>query len=366
MRRGAFGRLAFFWWWAALAVPAASTASAGPACLDDLDALPAYMRENDAGAAVHLANAGEAIEAAFRRARQEAAQVHDASICHALIARYLSAYRRQHLYVAPATPPGPGSAPTGVDTRLPRFRVLSPQTALLVVPSFFDHYRAPLLALLERHRREIAARPNLVIDLRHNNGGMDSTYQVLLPYVASGAAHLMMVEFLATPANITATEAICDTPLIADRPACRRGTEPTLTAMRQVRPGEFVRPVGWPAVATSRPAALKGAPRRIGILIDQPCGSSCEQFLLQARQSFKVKLYGRPTAGALDFSNLRPYPLPSGQRVLWYATSRSLRLPGFPIDLGGVQPDEYLPPPADDAGYAAELELVRARLESTR
>ena len=117
-------------------------------------------------------------------------------------------------------------------------------------------------------------------------------------------------------------------------------------------------------IAVSHPAPRDGAPRRIGILIDRPCGSSCEQFLLEARQSFKVKLYGRPTAGALDYSNLRPHTLPSGQRVLWYATSRSLRLPTFPIDAGGVQPDEYLPPPADGAAYDAEVDTVRARLES--
>jgi hypothetical protein len=31
------------------------------------------------------------------------------------------------------------------------------------------------------------------------------------------------------------------------------------------------------------------------VLIDSPCGSSCEEFLLAVRQSFNVKLVGQPS-----------------------------------------------------------------------
>jgi hypothetical protein len=37
------------------------------------------------------------------------------------------------------------------------------------------------------------------------------------------------------------------------------------------------------------------------VLIDNMCGSSCEQFLLTVRQSFSVKLVGRSnTMGVID------------------------------------------------------------------
>jgi len=78
--------------------------------------------------------------------------------------------------------------------------------------------------------------------------------------------------------------------------------------------------------------------------MDSRCASTCEQFLLTVRQAFGVKLVGHGRSyGALDASNLRPYPLPSGQRTLWYATTLSNRLPRLPVDGIGIGPDIYLP-----------------------
>lgn len=118
---------------------------------------------------------------------------------------------------------------------------------------------------------------------------------------------------------------------------------------------------GW---SLQHPESLEPRrPQRVAVLIDNMCGSSCEQFILTVRQSFSVKLVGRSnTTGVIDYSNMRPRGLPSGQRRLMYATSRSNRLPGFPIDGIGISPDIYLPglAPADNA---ADVELVRRALE---
>ena len=100
------------------------------------------------------------------------------------------------------------------------------------------------------------------------------------------------------------------------------------------------------------------------MLTDGGCGSSCEEFLLAMRQSFKVKLFGQSSMGSIDFSNLRPWVLPSGKRRLMYATSRSLRLPEFPVDLAGIPPDQVLPAPADAAAREREVLEVQRVLES--
>jgi C-terminal processing protease CtpA/Prc len=104
-------------------------------------------------------------------------------------------------------------------------------------------------------------------------------------------------------------------------------------------------------------------PTRVAVLTDRACGSSCEQFLLAMQQAWNVKLFGRRTSGALDYSNLRPHKLPSGKRLVLYATSRSKRLPHMPIDAVGVLPDVFLPPPADDAARAKEIDTVRGLIE---
>lgn len=113
--------------------------------------------------------------------------------------------------------------------------------------------------------------------------------------------------------------------------------------MKNVESGDFASQTGSRALSFIPPSDHPKA-ERVALLIDEKCASSCEEFLLLMKQSFNVKILGQRTAGSLDYSNLRPYQLPSGKRELWYATSRSNRLPYFPIDSHGIAPDIYLPP----------------------
>ena len=79
----------------------------------------------------------------------------------------------------------------------------------------------------------------------------------------------------------------------------------------------------------------------MAVLVDNACASSCEEFLLAARQSFHVKLIGRNNYGALDYSNLRRHTLPSGVRQLQYATSRAQEIVRVQhwLEGGSLRPD---------------------------
>ena len=106
-----------------------------------------------------------------------------------------------------------------------------------------------------------------------------------------------------------------------------------------------LRPDADPARLAAQFASAGAA--AVSILVDDGCKSSCEEFLLAARQSFAVKLVGQHSGGTLDYSNLRPYPLPSGDRILLYAVTRSLRIPAMPVDGIGVMPDVFVPADVD-------------------
>jgi len=128
--------------------------------------------------------------------------------------------------------------------------------------------------------------------------------------------------------------------------------------------GTYVSQEAGPDIRYQRVAHLEsGRPSRVAVLFDRGCGSSCEEFLLAVRQSFDVKLVGRPSHGSLDYSNLRPHELPSHERILWYATSRSDRLPDFPVDLMGIQPDIFLPDRGSQKGGDGEVRQVQRWLE---
>jgi Peptidase family S41 len=336
-------------------------------CLLDLDAIPGFLLDNDTGAQAHLAQFGQRhFDDALAEAKEAAAQVSDAAACEQVLQRYLKAWRKGHLAVKSVAPERAASDQASTPNQrdnAPRLRSLSQHTLLLTLKSFANTQRAALIALLSQHRKELASHPNWIVDVRGNGGGSDSSYEPLLPWLLSDETVTAGAEWLATPANIRGQEEACARFAPGDA-QCEAYTRQAVARMRSVASGTYV--------AQDDSGDLKfepvkqrerQRPSRVAVIIDGRCGSSCEEFVLVARQSFSVKVIGRPSFGSLDYSNLRPYDLPSGKRVLWYATSRSLRLPGYAVDVAGIAPDIYLPLPDNDRAGENEVERVRQWLE---
>jgi len=346
------------------AVSAAAAADPANQCRADLEDIAAFLPVNDSGAADSLARRGADVESALHQARTRAAAVTDAAACDAVLKDYLHAWRPGHLSVSALAPAGaaaPAAAGAGGDPRLPRLQLLGKDTLLLVLPSFKDRYQKPLEALLAAHRTELESHPYWIIDVRSNDGGSDLTYQGLLPWLLDGDYPEYRSAYLVTPANLRAQEQICG--LLSDPAACTRMLAPAASAMRKAPAGSFVT-VDGERFSIERPAMREAkAPRRAAVLTDRDCGSSCDQFLLTVQTSFRVKLVGRPSAGVIDYANLRPHPLPSG-RQLRYASTRSTRLPDLPLDGIGVAPDILLPAPQDAAARDAEVGRVQRWLET--
>ena len=83
-------------------------------------------------------------------------------------------------------------------------------------------------------------------------------------------------------------------------------------------------------------------PSRVAIICNQYNGSTDESFLIKAKQSLKVKLFGRPTFGVLDFSNVHVVDFPNGLFSMTYCMTASFRIPDFAIDGIGIQPDFFI------------------------
>lgn len=329
---------------------------AARACRIDIDALPAFLIDNDPGALAHLERHGRAaLDVALATARNAASQVANGAESLAVLRRYLAAWRRGHLGVTLTSAlctrnqaSNPNDSPT--------LTLLSASDLLWSLPSFDPSHRPRLEQLLAVNQAALEARPHWVIDVRRNTGGSDHTYEPLLVWLMRNEWVSFGTEFLATPANIAAHERLCD--LIGFNDLHGRALIQRLVASLRAAPtGTYVRlDEGRDGFVRRQPAPVTfRRPERVAVLIDHDCVSSGEQFLLDLRQSRNVKLLGRPTGGVLDYSNIRPHPLPSGEHVLWCASSRSLRLPSHPIDGVGVAPDVLLPAPRDAAECDAEI-----------
>jgi hypothetical protein len=221
-------------------------------------------------------------------------------------------------------------------TRNVRFaaRDVAPGTVLVQLPSFNDP--AGIDALFEAEAERFGAAERLIIDLRGNGGGSDYNFRALIPLIYTDPIRLVSNAALATADNIRVNEALVgDTTIPA---GIRTQLARSVAQMRTAEGGWYE----FPDRVHEEEAVLE-LPRQVAVLVDRGCASSCEQFLLAARQSRKVTIYGTRTAGILDFGNVRNAQMPGGTLLLNYPTTRSKRLPHDPVDGTGILPHVAVP-----------------------
>jgi hypothetical protein len=243
-----------------------------------------------------------------------------------------------------------------VNSNQPFFRVLSDHTAYLRIPSFAYEQKKHIDAVLREHGPKIDQTSNLIIDVRGNGGGSDASYAGLVPLIYTNPIRVVGADLLSTPLNNAKYAAILEDDGWSDEDKewVRR-----IYDKLNAEPGGFVS-VDQHPVSVQREEEVAANPKQVAILIDDGNASTTEQFILAARQSWKTKLFGVPTMGILDFSNVHQVQSPDGRFTLWYATSKSRRLPAFPVDDVGLQPDYHLD---DDIPHHLWVSHVRAILE---
>jgi hypothetical protein len=242
--------------------------------------------------------------------------------------------------VSPALPADPEIDNYGesVSARMPYVKELNPTTLYMRIPSFDQRHKPAIDRMIADSFDKLTSTENLIIDVRNNGGGSDMSYKELRPLLYTDPVRTPAVSFLSTPLNIENQRYLLDREGLDEE---SRERIATLIEKMKNHPGEFV-PIGDEAVDIEIQDTVYEYPRRIGILIDGGCGSTTEQFLLAAKQSKKVKLFGTTTFGTLDASNVRTVDSPDGRYRLSYTTSLSARIPDMAIDDIGLQPDFYL------------------------
>ncbi len=210
------------------------------------------------------------------------------------------------------------------DTQKPYLEELNATTLYLRIPSFYT--REPVDSVIMVHKDRILKTENLIIDIRNNGGGTDLSWFELRPFLYTNPIRTVWVERLSTKQN--------------NQVFLEYKKEWEYNQLEQ-HLGEFVNLYNRPIDIYTYPT-IHVYPKNVGILIDEGVASAAEQFLLAAKQSKKVKLFGTSTKGELDISNMIFVESPSKEFRLRYGSTRSLRIPGMTIDDIGIQPDYYL------------------------
>lgn len=221
---------------------------------------------------------------------------------------------------------------------------LTDSTFYIRIPSFAVGVRNEVEAIVSKHAEAIASRSNLIIDIRGNTGGQDEGWLPLLPLIYTGPYESKGVEWYASDGNIKFFEHALANDGI--REGGEEWTRMLIEEMKRHRGGFVIHPMDS-AGRTVKYDTVHSYPRKVGIIIGNKNASAAEQFLLAAKNSKKVTLFGsESTAGTLDYSNTVPHTLPSDMYELCMPMTRSLRLPENPIDNTGIVPDVKIPYPA--------------------
>jgi len=215
-----------------------------------------------------------------------------------------------------------------------RFTKLSDKTALLCISSFEDKYVDQIEKLLLDNKDELENSEYLIIDIRNNPGGTYDAYDELLPYILTSNTRQVACEYLVTPTLINVVGYWFD-----DEEG--KGEAQRWISMFEGNIGKYIN-TDTLDVRLSKIKINENSPKQVAVLVNDKTASSGEAFVLQVKQSKKVKILGIPTYGVVDYGSSGLFNFGCSNYKLRMPMWRSMRLPDYPIDNIGVQPDVYL------------------------
>lgn len=220
------------------------------------------------------------------------------------------------------------------------FRQMNDSTGYLRIGSFdaATYYQAD--SVLNANDEYLRKNTGLVIDVRDNGAGSDKLTERLRPLLYTQPVRIIGTDFYATPDNIKSW---------SRRPEEQTGKLPDEymeELWNKIYQGDH--PQGGRLVSMGPdenmilPAPLP-IPAKVAVIINGKCNNTAEQFLLEVVQSKKVKVFGTPSAGALDYGNVTAVKYTTPDFSIDFPVSRSRRVAmGQGIDNKGIQPEVRL------------------------
>ncbi|WPQ62501.1 S41 family peptidase [Chitinophaga sancti] len=232
--------------------------------------------------------------------------------------------------------------------------------AILRLPSFELPYKSLIDSLITKNFHTITHTANLIVDIRGNYGGFNICFEKLIPLLYTDPIITQGPVVKATDENIRLYEQMLKSSLF---PEDKKPPFIRMVKNLKKHKGGYFQP---PADTTTFPKVY-AQPEKVGFLMDEGCASATELLILDAKQSKKVTLFGKRSAGVVDYLNLvAPRPLSCSRFLLWIPTARLASLPQHPIDNIGILPDVEIPHHENWINYAQQyLENLEIKIANS-
>lgn len=225
----------------------------------------------------------------------------------------------------------------------PFLKELNKNTLLLRIPSFKGSFKKNIDSVIIANKAKIESTENLIIDIRNNGGGSDNSFAKIIPYLYTNPIRSIRTQMYSTKLNNQRMLDLYENNEKYGIPAEEREYLKKAYDKLNANLGKFITIQGdGSPVSINKLDKVYTFPKNVGIIINNGNGSTAEEFLLQAKQSKKVKLFGTTTAGVLDISNMYFVNSPCNEFKMGYSLSKSFRIPDMAIDEKGIQPDYFI------------------------
>lgn len=257
-------------------------------------------------------------------------------VCYSIISNYIDFFKDNHLGLSRIFGniyPSNSKPQKQQGAEYFEIRNVDDSTLLFSIPSFHIDKKKMIDFLIKTNKSKLLKTPNLIIDVRNNGGGGDPSWQGIIPYIYTN------------PIKIAGNDYRLSKELLREGDEFSHWNKDYQQHRKLF--AEFVEKSNGKFCLNCKDDFVKydsitPNPQRVVILINGLCGSSCEEFLLSAKQSKKVILTGQPSCGTLDYSNVATIQCPSFAFQLQCPTTRSHRLPEYSVDKEKIKPDIYL------------------------
>lgn len=225
----------------------------------------------------------------------------------------------------------------------PFLKEINKTTLLLRIPSFNGALKKDIDSVITANQSKIESTENLIIDIRNNGGGSDNSFAKIIPYIYTNPIRSVRTQFYSTKLNNQRMLDLYENyQKYGISPEDREYLKKSYDKLSK-NLGKFVSlQDDGKIVGINKMDKISPYPKNVGIIINEGNGSTAEEFLLAAKQSKKVKLFGTTTAGVLDISNMYFVASPCNEFKLGYSLSKSFRIPDMAIDGKGIQPDYFI------------------------
>lgn len=221
------------------------------------------------------------------------------------------------------------------------FKILNDSTTYLRVPTFDGNQFHTINEFYKKAHADIIKRPYLIIDVRDNGGGSDKCVLPLLDYIYTDQiVDDEVVSTYVAPAVIKQYESWVEMfkkDTLNFTPETIAGYEALIDTLKASPYHSFLPMSDEPDTITKTPLDF---PRKVGIISNQQCASSCETLLQLSIHSKKTAIYGENSGGYLGYGNVGSIQTPCYNFQLNTTTTRYERGRAFEAD--GIPPKYYL------------------------